>query len=56
MLALLPQAPNIKGFEIALQIDTGNTIYQEFNDIEAIFEFVNKYYQNPDEILRQITP
>jgi hypothetical protein len=56
LLTPLPSAPNIKGFELALRIDTGNIIYQEFDDIESLFEFANKYYQNPQEILRRITP
>ncbi|NJN94770.1 MAG: hypothetical protein HC875_12080 [Anaerolineales bacterium] len=56
LLTPLPSTPNVKGFEVALRIDTGNLIYQEFDDIESLFEFVNKYHQNPQEILRRITP
>ncbi|GAB4445870.1 MAG: hypothetical protein Fur0044_42130 [Anaerolineae bacterium] len=56
LLAPLPQTPNIEGFKIALQVDTGNVIYEEFNDLEAAFEFMNKYHQNPQEILQRITP
>jgi hypothetical protein len=52
----LPSTPNVKGFELALRIDTGNVIYQEFDDIESLFEFAKKYYQNPQEILQRITP
>jgi len=46
----------VRKFEIALQLDTGNTIYQEFTDIEEAQEFMQKYFNNSQAILEQITP
>lgn len=56
LLAPLPQIPNVEGFEIALKINTGNVIFQAFDDVEAALDFIKKYFQNPQEILQQITP
>jgi len=56
MLAPLPLNPSIRRFEIALQIETGNTIYEEFDDFEQAVEFLQAYFQNPQEILRRIRP
>jgi hypothetical protein len=56
LLAPLPSTPNIQGFQVALNIDTGNVIYQEFDDVEALFEFVQTYHKNPQKILERITP
>lgn len=56
LLGPLPHHPAIRKFEIALQIDTGNTIYDEFEDVESLIQFIQDYYQNPERILRQITP
>lgn len=56
LLAPLPEEPQIQRFEIALQINTGNTIYREFSDIEDAREFLEAYFQNPQAILEQITP
>lgn len=52
----VPPNPKIAKFEIALQIDTGNTIYQEFSDLEEAQEFIQNYFSNPNEILDKITP
>jgi hypothetical protein len=56
LLSPLPEAPRIKQFEIALQIETGNVIYAEFKDSEELCEFIQKYLQNPQAILDKITP
>lgn len=56
MLAPLPANPSIKRFEISLQVETGNTIYEEFEDFEKAMEFLQTYFQNPEEILRRIKP
>jgi len=56
MLSPLPQNPSIRRFEIALQIETGNTIYEEFDDFEKAVEFLQTYFQNPHEILHRIKP
>lgn len=56
LLNPLPPNPQIARFDIALQISTGNTIYQEFDDVESLIEFLQTYTQNPDEILKRITP
>ncbi len=46
----------IKKIEIALQIDTGNTIYEEFANMEEALAFVRKYAQSPQAILDKIKP
>ncbi|HVU10781.1 MAG TPA: hypothetical protein VHD90_05860 [Phototrophicaceae bacterium] len=56
ILAPLPSNPRIKDLEIALQIDTGNTIYQKFDDVESALEFIQSYFNNPEAILRRISP
>lgn len=48
--------PQIERFELSLQIDTGNVIYEEFTDMEEILEFIKIYTQNPTAILNHITP
>jgi hypothetical protein len=56
LLAPLPSNPSIKRFEIALQLETGNTIYEEFDNFEEALEFLQKHFHNPQEILRRIKP
>jgi len=56
LLAPLPEEPQIVSFEISLQIDSGNTIYQEFQDMEDALEFIREYFGNPSAILARITP
>ncbi len=56
LLAPLPDNPAISRFEIALQIDTGNTIYEEFSDVEDVMEFLTRYWSSPQEILGRIMP
>jgi hypothetical protein len=56
LLAPLPDNPAISRLEIALQIDTGNTIYEEFSDVEDVIEFLTRYWSNPQEILDRIMP
>lgn len=56
VLGPLPEHPDIEKLEIALQINTGNTIYQEFTDGEEAFEFIKQYLHNPKAILDKITP
>lgn len=56
MLAPLPSKPRIEQFEIALQIDSGNTVYKEFKDYEEALEFVREHYENPMKLLEIITP
>ncbi len=56
LLAPLPANPTVKKFEISLQIDTGNTIYEEFTDIEEAQEFIQTYFRDPQAILERITP
>ncbi len=51
-----PHPDAIKKIEIALQIDTGNTIYEEFTTIEEALAFVQKYAQSPQAILEKIKP
>ncbi len=46
----------IQRIEISLHIDTGNVIYGEFEDIESALEFVRTYHNNPEAILKRITP
>ncbi|MBP8973913.1 MAG: hypothetical protein KBH93_08545 [Anaerolineae bacterium] len=56
LLAPLPANPTISRLEVALQIDTGNTIYEEFSDVEDVIEFLTRYWSSPQEILGRITP
>jgi hypothetical protein len=56
LLAPPPSHPQIQRFEIALQIETGNVIYEEFTDIESAMEFMRIYYANPDAIRDRISP
>jgi hypothetical protein len=56
LLSPLPKKPRITGFQISLQVDTGNVIYQEFDDLEAAMDFIQTRFHDPDAILRHITP
>lgn len=56
LLQPLPDNPRTKRFEIALQIDTGNTIYREFDDPEQALDFIQRYSNNPKAILELIRP
>jgi hypothetical protein len=56
LLTPLPNNPQIKRFEVSLQMETGNTIYGEFDDYEKTLEFLQTYFQNPEEILKRIKP
>lgn len=56
LLSPLPSEPKINKVEIALQIESGNTIYESFSDFEEAREFLENYYQNPQAILDKITP
>jgi hypothetical protein len=56
LLKPLPDNPKIERLEIALQIDTGNTIYCEFSDMEQAIEFIQTHFQDPKNILKKITP
>lgn len=56
LLTPLPKSPRVTKFEISLQIETGNIVYQEFEDMEELFKFIQTHSQNPDELLKLITP
>ena len=58
LLSPLPNAQdvNVNKLKISLEINTGNVIYQEFDDIEEAQEFIQRYINNPDEILKRILP
>lgn len=56
LLSPLPEDPQIEKFEISLQINTGNTIYREFDDVEAALGFIQEHFGDPTEILKRITP
>lgn len=56
LLHPLSANPRVAKFELALQIDTGNTIYQEFEDMESAMEFIKEYAENPEAILKRISP
>jgi hypothetical protein len=56
LLAPYPETPLIDGFEISLRVNTGNTIYQRFNDKEDLIDFIEKYTSNPQAIRDIITP
>lgn len=56
LLSPLPEKPIITGFQISLQVDTGNVIYQEFQDLEAAIDFIQAHYHDAEAILNQIRP
>ncbi len=56
LLHPLPEIPQIVSFEISLQVDSGNVIYQRFEDLEEAFDFMEKYTGQPQAILEIITP
>ena len=56
LLIPLPNKPVVEKFEIALQISTGNTIYQEFTDAEEAQQFIQTYFRDPQAVLDRITP
>lgn len=51
----LPDTPTIKSVEISLHIETGNIIYEKFENLEDLLNFLLEY-QNPAKILERITP
>lgn len=51
----LPDTPTIKSVEISLHIETGNIIYEKFENLENLLNFLLEY-QNPAKILERITP
>lgn len=51
-----PEKPQITTFEIALQLDTGNTIYCEFTDAEEAMAFIQNFSTNPQALLDKIRP
>lgn len=56
LLSPLPTNPQVRAFEITLQISTGNTIHQEFSDPEQAVDFIQQHFSNPKAILEKITP
>ena len=56
LLAPLPTNPAIGRLEISLQVDTGNTIYAEFTDVEEALDLIQHYFANPRAILDRIKP
>lgn len=56
LLAPLPNNPQIQNFEVSLQIETGNIIYEKFTDLEDMLNFVQEHAHNPAKILEHITP
>lgn len=56
LLQPLPDTLRIERFEIALQIETGNTIYREFKDVEDAIAFIQTHFQDPKTVLDKITP
>lgn len=56
LLSSPPSDPKINKFEIALHIETGNLIYEEFEDIEALMELIQTYTRDSKAILKRISP
>jgi hypothetical protein len=56
LLAPLPEYPRVERLEIVLEINTGNLIRQQFDDLEAALEFIQTHFHNPQEILNRIRP
>ena len=45
-----------KHFEITLEIETGNLIHRKFDNLEDLAKFVKECANNPQWILKEITP
>jgi|GEM_PF-1463071 len=56
VLEPLPESPQIVRFEISLEVDSGNIIYEQFSDLEEAFDFLQRYTRQPQAILKRITP
>jgi len=56
LLQPLPKNPKVSNFEITLEIETGNLIYKNFNDLEELLDFIQNNAQNPDKIRELISP
>jgi hypothetical protein len=54
-LAPLPEHPKVITWEITLQVDTGNLIHLEFDDLEDMHDFLLKY-SDPRQLLEIISP
>ncbi len=52
----MSETPRIQKVEITLYINTGNVIYQEFDDIESAMRFIQYMAHNPKAILERIAP
>ena len=52
----LSKQPNIKRFEITLEIETGNLIHRKFDNLKDLAEFAKEYANDPQKILEEITP
>lgn len=46
----------IIGFEITLEIETGNLIHKKFDTLEELAEFAKEYASSPTNILDAISP
>lgn len=56
-LLAAPATPlGIARFEVSLQVTSGNTIYQRFEDKEDLLEFIERYTSDPQALLDIITP
>ncbi|GIK66153.1 MAG: hypothetical protein BroJett018_39470 [Chloroflexota bacterium] len=56
LLKTLPESPQIAKYELLLQIETGNVIYQAFEDVEEMIEFATLHAKDPKAILDKISP
>ncbi len=56
LLSPLPESPQIKTFEITLEVETGNLIHKSFDDLEDLLDFIQNNAQNPAKIKELISP
>jgi hypothetical protein len=56
LLRPIPDKPSVTGYDITLEVETGNLISAHFDDWEALQEFLHLHRTDPRAILDKITP
>ena len=56
LLGPLPESPQIRAFEITLEVETGNLIHKSFDDLEDLLDFIQNNAQDPAKIKELISP
>lgn len=52
----LSNSSPIKRYEISLHVETGNVIYEKFDNVEDLLQFIHEYAHDSAKILERITP